>query len=422
MLQREPEYNLNASTLKDGTIWHWWFLVLTHSRENAENVRTRWDDFNKALKGALDWSGSDVRVEAIPQAFPSGRRSSHLIAAVPWCTEKGIGRTVEAREMLDTLYIQTGCEKQGTVHIGQIVSSIKNSDFQLNTAPRSWLGSGLCFTADVSDSIDEKQARILGTHIATLWAGESTETLDMMQVRCGFLLIPAKIDGFWILLVRDDDEARRRAEHLVHRVLPQLLFALLKARTIIHQLEQELPRIHQLENTIGTQLGRLGHQPRRLRVLEETSDAFAQQQVKFAEYLNEVEEFLETLRINVSNIERLFSDALFEEESPSLDELLLSPLRLNIEQFATDLRYLSMTQTQVDRALESIETMAAVRAVRWERRIVIFFGMFAFFGIFQAFPELHDKIGWKGRLALVALVAFLVLTIPMAVRTLARKK
>jgi hypothetical protein len=132
--------------------------------------------------------------------------------------------------------------------------------------------------------------------------------------------------------------------------------------------------------------------------------------------LNGVEELLETLRINVANIERLFSDPLFEEHGPTLDELLLSPLRLNIEQFATDLRYLSMTQTQVDRALESIETMAAVRSVRRERTILILFGMCAFFGIFQAFPELH-AIGWKWRLASVA-CAFL-LTI---LWTLASKK
>src|SRR5262249_2249642 len=163
----------------------------------------------------------------------------------------------------------------------------------------------------------------------------------------------------------DDDEARRRAEHLVHRVLPQLLLAQLKATTSTHRLEQELPEIRKLEDEIGGRLERLTDEPPRLKVLEETSDKFAQQQITFARYLHAVKELLETLKINVSNMKRLFRDPLFDEHRRSLDELLLAPHRLSIKQFATDLRYLSMTQTQVGRALKSIETMAAVRGVRW---------------------------------------------------------
>jgi hypothetical protein len=66
--------------------------------------------------------------------------------------------------------------------------------------------------------------------------------------------------------------------------------------------------------------------------------------------------------------------------------------------------------------------MAAVRSVLWERRITIFFGIFAFFQIcelFQAFPELRDiRFEWR----LASVVAAFVLAILMAVWTLALKE
>lgn len=146
----------------------------------------------------------------------------------------------------------------------------------------------------------------------------------------------------------------------------------------------------------------MAEQPPRLRKLEQLSEAIAQQQGKFAEQVSQCEELQETLETNAENAERQLGDPLLIAQRTRVDELWVAPLRLKARQAETDLRHLSITQSQAERIHHSIEMLAQVRAGRWSRSTTILLGVFAVFGLLQVFPEiLQLPLGWRVGLSIL---------------------
>jgi hypothetical protein len=210
-----------------------------------------------------------------------------------------------------------------------------------------------------------------------------------------------------VLLVRDTDEARQQAAQLVHRLLPPCLLAWLKGLVIMRTFERDLlPQASQseahLDEQLRTMAGSIAVQKKlRLKGLEQASEAIATRQAAFIEHLSQCQEMLETLQTNAENIERVLDNPLLAPQRTRLDELWVAPLRLSMRQLQTDLRYLSITQSQAEQMQRSIETMAEVHSARWNRHITLLLGIFAAFEFLQVFPEIPL---WWWRVVLSVLV------------------
>jgi hypothetical protein len=394
--------------LKDLTVWRWSFFLRGSSEEDLQVGK---DEFNSALGIAITWTnGSEATVSHNYE--PVARQSSKRILSIPWSDRDGTGRTVEAREMLDSLYVESGCVREGAVDRDNIAVLKKASVLDGETRAKSQLGEAVCISAEFGQDANVEDLKKWTAEVLREWNVHVGELEDILEVPCGFLIVPSPsgIEN-WVLLVKDDDLARQRAAYVVHKLFPSLMLALLKVKTVVPKLElSQLREALALEGKIHDQLGQLANQPRRLRILEEGVGQLAENQLKLAETLHLCEELIETLRINLANIERLIDDPQLRDQRRSLDDRFLVPLRLDLDQFSADLRYLYMTQKQADCMIKGIATMAEIRSVRWERTMAVLFGTFAFFEAFHAFPELHE-IPLEWRIPLVVSVFGLVLLI-----------
>jgi hypothetical protein len=141
-----------------------------------------------------------------------------------------------------------------------------------------------------------------------------------------------------------------------------------------------------------------------LEALEQLSADISRKQATFVETLSELEEQLETMRVNLRNVALLMDDALWGEQRQRAQQLLTAEMALFAEQIETDLRYLRITQQQADLALQTLLTVTGVRGTQWERRMTLLLSVFAVMAVAQVFPEL----AWWWRLSLIGLGAIAV--------------
>jgi|GEM_PF-3080869 len=403
--------------LKDLTLWHWLFYLRWLGPDPSEHLAQNWKHFIAVLDDAVQWAGGWEKSKvAQPDDLPHSRQMNVRLASLPWLESADTLRSLEARVMLDVFYLQAGCVREGTA-VPEDASHLRRPAWQVEKGAASFLGQAVCLTAEVGQ-IGEGEARVIAQRMLESWSAKPVRQVEMVELDFGFVALPAGLpselnDEVWVLLVRDTDEARAQAEELVHRLLPPLFLARLKGQVTAEKSERELlPAAHKLEGKLSQDLHRIAEQPRRLKILEEASYSISQLQARLAESLSRCEETLVTLRVNAENLERLLGDPLFASHRTSLDVWLVAPLRLQMEQIETDLRYLTITHTQADRALRGIETMAGVRSARWERATAILFGLFVVFGVAQAFPELPSKavLLWRAGLILIAAILIFLFT------------
>ncbi len=167
-----------------------------------------------------------------------------------------------------------------------------------------------------------------------------------------------------------------------------------------------------MESYLNQELHRFQKRQPRLEALEEAVENVAKLQGEFAELLSQVEENLETMRVNVGNLERTLNDPLLAPSKTRLCELLTAPWRLVSEQLDTDLRYLCVTQKQADQMMQSLQTRADVRSSWWERRtntlVSIFTVISVILTLVDLFPELSKvPLHWRGLSIFLIFIAVL---------------
>jgi hypothetical protein len=403
--------------LKDLTLWHWRFFVDWHPRRNATERPRSWEVFGAALDDAMRWAGAVSPLVSVTADFSRlalARHSSVRFASQPWRRTDGLLRCLEARALLDGFYIENGCALEGPAD-ADAVARLKEADWHRPEGGLPFLGGAVCLTAECPQATPDGDADDVAPGLLRAWRGTPTPQAEPVDLGFGRLAVPVGADEeAWVLLIRDEDEARRRAAHLLHRLMPPLLLARIKGRVIMEAFERDLlPKAFDQEAKLDATLQHVAGQRSRLVSLERTNDEIARLQAAFAETLSQCEEMAATLEANAANLERLLADPLVGGRT-ALDTLLAAPLRLGASQVGTDLRYLGITQTQADRMQRSIGTMAEVRAGRWNRRTTVVLGLFVAFAALQVFPEL--PLGWR-----IGLSMLLPLTIGLLMLGLGRR-
>jgi hypothetical protein len=388
--------------LKDLTLWQWQFFVKWRTQEEGAQKAQYWQEFCGVLESAVHWAGGSPAAYA-PPAYR--RQTSVRIESIPWQASHGLQRTLEARALLDAFYIQTGCVQEGSAD-PETVLPLKDAAWHGESQAHTFLGEAVCLSGEVNQDLAEQQAHDIAQAVLERWFGEPLRQLESVRLACGFLAVTIGVqEEAWVLLVRDADEARQQAAQLVHRLFPLCLLAWLKGLVIMRTFEGDLlPQAAQLEASLDAQLRTIAasiakQKIIRLKELEKVSEAIAARQAAFIEHLSQCQAMLETLQANTENIERVLKDPLLNEQQTRLDELWVAPLRLAMRQLQTDLRYLSITQSQAERMQRSIETIAEVHAGRWNRHITLVLGVFAVFELLQVFPEI--PLGWRVPLSVV---------------------
>jgi hypothetical protein len=389
--------------LNDITLWLWRFYLRRHGHDPSENLRQHWQKFHPILNDAVRWAGEGKSDVFEYDDNPDSWQMNVRLAGVPWHNVGETLRSLDVRAMLDVFYVESGIAKTGPA-IPQDILLLKQNQWRSDSDNEWFVGQATCLSAEFGQ-LGEDDAKKLSQEILEHWFDKPHLQLELIKFDFGFLSVPVDSkDEIIVLLI--EEGSLRKAETVVHLILPQLYTARLKAPITIGKLKRELlPAAHQIEAALVRELDQIAKRPQRLRVLEQSSYSLSHWQVQLGDIVSQCEEELATLRVNGENVERVLQDKLLSSQKTILDALLAAPLRLQIEQIESDLRYLTITQVRAERVLHGIGTMAEVRSVRWQRTITIMFGAFVWFGVSQMFPEI---IAWPKKWRLAGLFGTLI--------------
>lgn len=388
--------------LKDLTLWHWIYFQRWHGYDTSASERANRASFSSVLDAAFRWiDRQDVIVDW--DNLPESRQVNARLAGTDWSEVDGLLRSLEARAMLDVFYLQTGCAREGPAVPEKDIQRLRQASLKGIGIEESFLGQAVCLWTEI-DQISTEQAREISLKMLGSWVDRPLKQVELVELDFGYIaLSPAVSEEALAMLVRDTDEARAKAEKLLHLILPSLFLARLKAKHVVDETERTLlPAAQKLEEQLIRDFDLIEKHPLRLKNLEEAGYSISRHQARLAEMTGKCEDKLITLKVNVENIERLLNDPLLAEQKTALDAWLAAPIRIQREQLETNLNYLRISYTRADRELQGIETMTRVRSARWERAITILFGLFVAFGVAQVFPERPSREILLWRMGVVA--------------------
>lgn len=396
-------------TLNDLTLWRWSFFVRWHSPNRPDDLDKYDAEFGNALDKAVKWAGGWGN-SLIPrlESPALARQTSVRFASLDWAESGGLLRALEASSLLDGYYIQAGCVREGRAD-EKTVSRLGETAWRCDRTAESFLGEAVTVVGELPPGEAPRAAEMQAASLFESLLGEPVRHLQTVELPWGVFAVPAGVgQEIAVLLVQSKDEARREAAQLLNHLMPNFLVSTLKGRRIIREYESfHLPGLRELEFGLEAHLTSLEKSSRRLESLEKASDRITRQQLALADQQHVCEEKLETLRVNIGNIERPLK-AMYQRspEYGRIEALLADPLRWRAEQIATDLRFTAKTYALAEQVLQGVNTLAQVRSARWERRVTLMLGLFVAFGVAQAFPERpapdnYQTLWW--RLALVVI-------------------
>jgi len=387
----------------DPTLYQWLFFLRWHSRDSEEHLIKHADAFRAVLQAAQDWVGAKSELPALPTSAPYSPQVSERLATQPWRERDGTLRELEARTLLDAFYIQLGQARQGKTTAAAFRNLVRwtHPELSSESSQHAYIGEALCLCAQVDEDLSEDLLTELAVEIVRQGLGHFNEPrrLEGILLSCGFFVKVPDTERE-VLLLLYPAPATRKASHFVHFILPQLFLSRLKMRVIRNRYYHHLlPQAQKQEQELDALLKQAAQPRFHLEALEQLSVDISRKQANFVETLSELEEQLETMKVNLHNVTLLMDDEIWGEERQRVQQLLTADMALFTEQIETDLRYLRITQQQADLALQTLLTVAGVRGTQWERRITLFLGVFAVMTIAQVFPEL----AWWWRLVLIGL-------------------
>ena len=387
--------------IRDPTLYQWFFFLRWHSRDSDEERKRHLNGFEAMLweaKALLDFD-----LPNLPASSSTLPQVSERLVAVPWQLRDGILRELEARTLLDAFYLQFGQAKEGEGKPADFASLVRWSPKTLDNelSRHAYLGEAICLCAEINEGLSEDELVSLTKAIIENGLGKHISRMlpEGITLPFGFFTLVSE-EGLEAVVLLYLDSAAQDAANFVHRALPQLLLSRIKFRVIAKSYHQHLfPQTQEQEQMLDSLLKQAAQRNLPLEVLEHLSANISRQQATFIESISMLEEQLQTLQVCMRNIDLLLSDSIWNNQRQRAKRMLTSDIALFMEQVETDLRYFRITQQQADLALQSLLTITGVRGTQWERRMTLFFGIFAVMAIAQAFPEL----AWWWRLALIGL-------------------
>jgi len=404
---------MNKEYICDPSLYQWHFFLRWCSHDNDEERNKHTEVFTNVLKEAWKYFKLKPKSDISSLLFlfaPVPPQVSHRIETYIWESDRN-RYEMETRILLDSFYIQLGQIFQGELDTKtfNIIKPLSPFSLQKDESHRFYLGGALCFCAQVEETITENRIKTLSKEIIKECIGFSMDIdkQEIIHLPFGFFVLIANAEQQLAVLFYFSSNVKQvqQASRFVHFILPQLFLSLLKVRTLYNEyLSNILPKAQMKEKELDDKLKNAEDYSLKLEVLERLSIEISKTQASYVENLSEVEELLETMKVNLQNICLIMKDDLWGKNWQSAQQQLISNIELHIEQMKSDLRYLRITEKQANLALQSLLTIKGVREIQWERRLALALGIFAAMEFPQVFPEL----AWWLRICLIGLGGLVV--------------
>lgn len=387
----------SMQALNDPELYQWHFFLRWHSRESKDHKKEHDQSFSRVLNEALNWVGEKSGAQYSTLSNIISLQVSERLASADWreC-DHGVLRNLEARTLLDTFYIQVGQAYQGVYQPNVFSQLVRWVPTALNSEPTShiYIGEAVCLCAEVKEGLpkDEDTLNMLIAEIAeAAGASKPRNKLDSICLTFGILIpLPAAEKETFVLLYPSSQTSR--VGHFVHYTMPQLLLSHQKVLRITDEYHRSLlPRAQDQEQSLDSLLEQALKSKISLEQHEKLVIDISRQQASLAKIISILEDGLNTMRVNLYNLELLLRDSVWNDQQQSHQQIT-GMISLQIKQMETKLCYMNIMKKQADLVLQSLHTLVGVRETCWERRITVVLGLFGVTGVVIVFDDVFKAL------------------------------
>ena len=401
--------------MKVKDISHNYFRFYVHEKDGDDEIERKKteESFQTILNSAVGEIGGWVKTRQISEPTVLRQKGSNLLIANSkggWvkCGDK-FYRKVIARSRLDVFVLQTGVLQQGLFVDSKLIQTIK--DLPKFIAPENENSFGSVCQCVFLELEDYQNADSLETVFENVFKGLGYENPLSRKIDLDFArvaILENNRQAVWIV-VPGNDQFVNKASALVDDILYQYFLAFSKVMNESITVQKDLDNAkyvkYQLADYLKTSLSKT---PKSLFAMEKAQEKLADLRMVLAVEMARARRHINTININVGNVEKLLESAYLIGKKEELDKLLLNPLRLVREQIEADLSYCGIDLEKGNLTNEKLEDITQIRLAKWSRKATLFFGLLSAIGILQLFPnEFGINLSFWARVAvIVGLIAF----------------
>ena len=363
---------------------------------------------NSAVKEIGDWAKTrqqnepnDLRKKGVNLLLASSFESSQTGYWVKG--EESFYRKVIARSRLDVFILQTGVLKQAVSEDSELEHEIKKlPKFTPPENKHSLKSVCQCVFLELENY---QNTDSLDTVFANVFKGLGYENPFSRKIDLGFgcvAILENNSEAIWAV-VPSNATSVNKASTFVNDILYQYFLAFSKVMSETITVQKDLDNAknfkYQLADYLKTNLSKT---PKSLFAMEKAEEKLADLRIGLAVEMARARRHINTININVGNVEKLLESAYLIGKKEELDKLLLNPLRLVREQIEADLSYCEIDLEKGNLINEKLEDITQIRLAQWSRKATLFFGFLSAIGILQLFPiefgenaNLEFTFSWK---------------------------
>lgn len=368
------------------------FILLAHWHADEGDVQSHEETISGIVENAWQWAHS-----ALGSSIPPLRISWRVrviedvrLAGSTWSREEPIKRLVEARALLDSVYVQLGVQYTGRVRsddsLGTICRKLRHSLPHLpgdERAAHLLLGITDCCYGEIDPQFDLSESENVVPIMSSSLFESPRPDAEITTIRFpwGLLGIVRAQRPSFVVLIRQEKRCIEIGSWLINFVLPRLALCSHKMRSdweCYDSLRQEIEASARnlarelkgrvIEERPGLSSSSLDYLEERTLTLSNLQDILVEKQARMQEHIISLETNLQNLRI-------ILRDSVLEHEFHRLWTIFGERHAHALHQMRIDRRYFELQKSEASLALTTLGMMIDIERGRTERRLVLILGI-----------------------------------------------
>ncbi len=404
--------------VKDVSLNYFRFYLGDKDNDSDNERKEREESFRAILESAIKEIGGWEKTSQTEKPTVLRQRGSNLLIANSkggWvkCPDS-FYRKIISRSRLDVFTLQTGILKQGLLIDSKLTQTLE--DLPKFNSPENENSFGSVCQCVFLELEDYKNIDSLETVFENIFKGLGYENPVYRKIDLDFArvaILENNREAVWAV-IPSAEQFINKAGTFVDDILYEYFMAFSKVMNESITVQKDLVNArnskYHLAKFLETNLSKT---PKSLFKMEKAQEKLADLRIDLAVEMARIKRHINTININVGNLEKLLESSYLIGKKEELNKLLLNPLRLVCEQIKADLSYCEIDLEKGNLTNEKLEDITQIRLAKWGRKATLFFGLLSAIGILQLFPlefgENKDFPFWARVAVIAGLIAVFVI-------------
>jgi len=369
-----------SNILNDPTLYYYTFLPRWYSNSGDIDKENHWNVIQEMIIAAWDWVHTSGMQKMVPikKSFEKdiNRRENIRLIGTEWLHSNSYSFLLEARALLDIVYLQIGISKNGRHHENTF-SSLRmhlnsSSFFPTISNNRIKIGDAYCFYAELTETDNHAE---VARQCFDEWEQNKEAEILTLHFPWGSISFSESYSNIILVQAKEEKNSIDSASYFLNFIFPRFMLSYRKAELEYDDYELRLRKeVEIIERELKESIK--GHERTgSLSFLEERILEISRLQDTLVEKLADVRQKLITIEANSRNIKLILKDPILKPQQEIMYVHFGDKWNLAIEQMKLDLNYFQLRNEDALLTLQTLHTFVDIKRGKTDRLMVIILGI-----------------------------------------------